>query len=66
MTADNADLLRDGLVGDWYADRFYERHGFIRAPEQTLRLYRRMKDVRASVQAPVRSPGSGATSRPMR
>jgi predicted N-acetyltransferase YhbS len=31
------------------AARFYERYGFIRAPEHPLRLYRRMKDVRASL-----------------
>lgn len=38
------------------AARFYERHGFILAPDQTLRLHRRMKDVRASVQASIRPP----------
>jgi predicted N-acetyltransferase YhbS len=27
---------------------FYQRHGFVRAPENPLRFYRRMKDVRAS------------------
>lgn len=31
------------------AARFYERYGFIRAPDHPLRLYRRMKDVRASL-----------------
>lgn len=37
------DAIDDGAVA------FYERHGFIRVPEQPLRLYRRMKDVRASL-----------------
>ncbi|HWI05090.1 MAG TPA: GNAT family N-acetyltransferase [Acidimicrobiales bacterium] len=37
---------------DEQAARFYERHGFIRAPEHPLRLYRRMKDVRASLPPP--------------
>lgn len=32
------------------AARFYERHGFIPAPEHPLRLYRRTKDVRASLE----------------
>lgn len=31
--------------------RFYERHGFVPTPQQPLRLYRRMKDVRASLDA---------------
>lgn len=31
------------------AARFYERHGFLPAPEHPHRLYRRMKDVRASL-----------------
>lgn len=34
--------------------RFYERHGFISAPGQPLRLFRRFKDVRASVDTSVR------------
>jgi predicted N-acetyltransferase YhbS len=34
---------------DEQAARFYEHYGFIRAPEHPLRLYRRMKDVRASL-----------------
>jgi predicted N-acetyltransferase YhbS len=29
---------------------FYRRHGFIPAPEHDRRLYRRMKDIRASLQ----------------
>ncbi len=33
---------------DENAARFYERYGFIPAPEHHLRLYRSMKDVRAS------------------
>ena len=37
------DAIDDNAV------RFYERHGFIPAPEHTHRLYRRMKDVRASL-----------------
>jgi GNAT superfamily N-acetyltransferase len=37
------DAIDDGAV------RFYERHGFITAPEHQRRLYRRMKDVRASL-----------------
>lgn len=28
---------------------FYERYGFISAPEHSRRLYRRMKDIRASL-----------------
>lgn len=31
------------------AARFYERHGFIRTPQHGLRLYRRMKDISASL-----------------
>jgi ribosomal protein S18 acetylase RimI-like enzyme len=33
------------------AAAFYERYGFVRAPEHPLRLYRRMKDVRASLDS---------------
>ncbi len=33
------------------AARFYSRHGFVPAPQQPLRLYRRMKDVRTSLDA---------------
>lgn len=33
------------------AAHFYGRHGFVPAPQQPLRLYRRMKDVRASLDA---------------
>jgi predicted N-acetyltransferase YhbS len=32
------------------AVRFYERFGFVAAPEDPQRLYRRMKDVRASLE----------------
>jgi GNAT superfamily N-acetyltransferase len=32
------------------AARFYARHGFVPAPEHPLRLYRRMKDVRLSLE----------------
>jgi predicted N-acetyltransferase YhbS len=34
---------------------FYARHGFVPAPEHALRLYRRMKDVRLSLEAADRS-----------
>lgn len=34
---------------DQEAARFYRHHGFIPVPEHPLRLYRRMKDIRASV-----------------
>jgi hypothetical protein len=33
------------------AARFYERHGFIAAPDHPRRLFRRMKDVRASIDS---------------
>lgn len=36
---------------DEQAARFYERYGFIRAPEHALRLYRRMKDIAESLEA---------------
>ncbi len=35
---------------DANAARFYERYGFIPAPEHPLRLYRRMKDIARSLQ----------------
>jgi hypothetical protein len=31
---------------------FYQRYGFIRTPEYPIRLYRRMNDVRASLDSP--------------
>lgn len=34
---------------DEHAVSFYERYGFIRTPQHGLRLYRRMKDVSASL-----------------
>jgi predicted N-acetyltransferase YhbS len=34
---------------DQNAARFYERHGFLPAPEHPLRLYRRMKDIARSL-----------------
>ena len=37
------DAISDDAAG------FYTHHGFIAAPEQPLRLYRRMKDIRASL-----------------
>lgn len=39
------DALDDGAAA------FYERYGFVRTPEHRLRLYRRMKDVRASLDS---------------
>lgn len=36
-------------VVDEHAVSFYERYGFIRTPQHGLRLYRRMKDVSASL-----------------
>jgi hypothetical protein len=38
-----ADAIDNNAAG------FYARHGFIPAPGHTLRLYRRMKDIRASL-----------------
>jgi predicted N-acetyltransferase YhbS len=35
---------------------FYEQNGFVRAPGHDLRLYRRMKDVRASLDAASSQP----------
>lgn len=60
-----ADALRKAVVAgeaaaarlivvdavDEDAARFYAHHGFVPAPQQPLRLYRRMKDVRASLDA---------------
>lgn len=42
------------IVVDAVDDRaaaFYQRYGFIRTPENPLRFYRRMKDVRASLDS---------------
>lgn len=42
------------IVVDAVDDRaaaFYQRYGFIRTPENPLRVYRRMKDVRASLDS---------------
>ncbi len=50
------DAIDDG------AARFYEQHGFPRAPDHSLRLYRRMKDVRASLEQAT-GPGRERTSR---
>ncbi|OIN82359.1 GNAT family N-acetyltransferase [Mycobacterium malmoense] len=36
---------------DEEAAAFYERYGFVRVPEHPLRLYRRIKDVRASLDS---------------
>jgi predicted N-acetyltransferase YhbS len=40
---------------DERAAQFYARHGFVPAPEHALRLYRRMKDVRLSLEVADRS-----------
>jgi hypothetical protein len=40
---------------DERAAQFCARHGFVPAPEQAFRLYRRMKDVRLSLGAADRS-----------
>lgn len=45
-----ARLIVVAAVDDEVA-AFYQRHGFVPAPEHALRLYRRMKDIRASVDA---------------
>lgn len=37
---------------DESAARFYARHGFLPTPDDPLRLYRRMKDIRASLETP--------------
>ena len=42
---------------DERAATFYRRHGFVGAPGHPLRLYRRMKDIRASLE------GSGVEDR---
>jgi predicted N-acetyltransferase YhbS len=39
------DALDEGAAA------FYQRHGFVRTPEHPLRLFRRMKDVRASLDS---------------
>lgn len=41
-------VVVDGI--DDAAIRFYERFGFIAAPDHPRRQYRRMKDVRASLE----------------
>ncbi len=38
-------------AADEGAAALYERHSFVRAPENRLRYYRRMKDVRASLDS---------------
>jgi len=40
----------DAIDGE--AADFYRHHGFVTAPEHELRLYRRMKDVQASLDTP--------------
>jgi len=53
VTAGEAAAARLVVVDaiDEGAAAFYERYGFIRAPEHPFRLYRRMKDVRASLDS---------------
>jgi hypothetical protein len=41
---------RDVLRATEAAKFFYAHHGFIAAPGYPLRLYRRMKDIRASLR----------------
>jgi len=36
---------------DEHAAAFYQRYGFVRTPENPLRFYHRMKDVRASLDS---------------
>jgi GNAT superfamily N-acetyltransferase len=54
VTAGEAAAARLVVVDaiDEDAERFYARHGFIAVPEHPSRLYRRMKDVRMSLEAP--------------
>jgi ribosomal protein S18 acetylase RimI-like enzyme len=54
VTAGEAAAARLIVVDavDEEAAAFYQRYGFIRASEYPLRLYRRMKDVRASLDSP--------------
>ena len=51
VTAGDAAAARLVVVDAIYdqAVRFYERHGFVLAPEHPRRLYRQMKDVRRSL-----------------
>ncbi len=51
VTAGEAAAARLVVVDatDQTAVRFYARHGFVAVPEYPLRLYRRMKDIRASL-----------------
>jgi predicted N-acetyltransferase YhbS len=52
VTAGDAAAARLVVVDaiDDEAARFYERHGFLPASEHPLRLYRRMKDIGASLE----------------
>lgn len=54
VTAGEAAAARLVVVDavDEDAARFYAHHGFIAVPEHPSRLYRRMKDVRMSLEAP--------------
>jgi predicted N-acetyltransferase YhbS len=54
VTAGEAAAARLVVVDatDDDAVRFYERFGFVAAPEHPRRLYRRMKDIRASLERP--------------
>ena len=51
VTAGDAAAARLVFVDAIYdqAVRFYERHGFVVAPEHPRRLYRQMQDVRRSL-----------------
>lgn len=51
VTAGEAAAARLVVVDavDDHAASFYERHGFVPAPGHRLRLHRRMKDIRASL-----------------
>jgi hypothetical protein len=40
-------------AADKDAAAFYQQYGFVQAPENPLRFYRRMKDVRASLDSSV-------------
>lgn len=42
-------VVVDAVAED--AAHFYARHGFVPTPQEPLRLYRRMKDIRASLDA---------------
>ena len=43
------DTQSDGHAIDDQAIAFYLRHGFVTVPENPRRLFRRLKDIRASL-----------------